>query len=133
MRHSTINLTMNVYTDPKLLDVAGAVESLPMLPLENGPQATAGVVKATGTDDIAASQFAPKFAPTSGKLGVLQSILDNPAPVTGELPSDGEIDESACAVNRKEPLSTRDNDSLKWAMRDSNPRHPRCKRGALAD
>ena len=24
MRHSTIDLTMNVYTDPKLLDVAGA-------------------------------------------------------------------------------------------------------------
>ena len=33
MRHSTIDLTMNVYTDPKLLDVAGAVESLPALPL----------------------------------------------------------------------------------------------------
>ena len=29
MRHSTIDLTMNVYTDPKLLDVAGAMESLP--------------------------------------------------------------------------------------------------------
>jgi hypothetical protein len=31
MRHSTIELTMNVYTDPKLLDVAGAVEVLPEL------------------------------------------------------------------------------------------------------
>jgi integrase len=29
MRHSTINLTMNTYTDPKLLDVAGAMEALP--------------------------------------------------------------------------------------------------------
>ncbi|MCE9591738.1 MAG: tyrosine-type recombinase/integrase [Planctomycetes bacterium] len=29
MRHSTIDLTMNVYTDPALLDVAGAVEALP--------------------------------------------------------------------------------------------------------
>ena len=36
MRHSTIDLTMNVYTDPKLLDVAGAVESLPGLPLGVG-------------------------------------------------------------------------------------------------
>jgi integrase len=34
MRHSTMNLTMNVYTDPQLLDVAGALESLPALPLE---------------------------------------------------------------------------------------------------
>jgi len=27
--HSRIDLTMNVYTDPTLLDVAGAIESLP--------------------------------------------------------------------------------------------------------
>lgn len=33
MRHSSIDLTMNVYTDPKLLDVAGALEALPELPL----------------------------------------------------------------------------------------------------
>ena len=26
MRHSSLNLTMNVYTDPGLLDVTGAVE-----------------------------------------------------------------------------------------------------------
>jgi hypothetical protein len=31
MRHSSIDLTMNVYTDPTLLDVAGAVEALPEL------------------------------------------------------------------------------------------------------
>jgi len=29
MRHSTLELTMNVYTDPQLLDVAGALDSLP--------------------------------------------------------------------------------------------------------
>lgn len=29
MRHSKIDLTMNIYTDPALLDVAGAVNSLP--------------------------------------------------------------------------------------------------------
>lgn len=34
MRHSTIDLTMNVYTDPRLLDVAGAVEALPGLDVE---------------------------------------------------------------------------------------------------
>jgi hypothetical protein len=33
MRHSNPSLTANVYTDPKLLDVAGAVASLPDLPL----------------------------------------------------------------------------------------------------
>jgi hypothetical protein len=34
MRHSKIDLTMNVYTDPKLLDVHGAIERLPVLPLD---------------------------------------------------------------------------------------------------
>lgn len=33
MRHSDPSLTAKVYTDPKLLDVAGAVASLPDLPL----------------------------------------------------------------------------------------------------
>lgn len=29
MRHSSIHLTMNIYTDPTLLDVAGAINALP--------------------------------------------------------------------------------------------------------
>ncbi len=29
MRHSSLHLTMNIYTDPTLLDVAGAVNALP--------------------------------------------------------------------------------------------------------
>ena len=37
MRHSKIDLTMNVYTDPRLLDVQGAVESLPSLSVTNEP------------------------------------------------------------------------------------------------
>ena len=32
MRHSSIDLTMNVYTDPALLDVHGALDALPSLP-----------------------------------------------------------------------------------------------------
>ncbi len=35
MRHSRIDLTMNVYTDPLLLDLSGAVERLPDLPLDD--------------------------------------------------------------------------------------------------
>jgi hypothetical protein len=33
LRHSTLDLTMQVYTDPRLLDVAGALDVLPDLPL----------------------------------------------------------------------------------------------------
>ena len=43
MRHSSIDLTMNVYTDPRLLDVAGALKALPELPLEGR-----GKLRATG-------------------------------------------------------------------------------------
>lgn len=34
LRHSSIDLTMNLYTDPELLDVAGAMEALPRLNTE---------------------------------------------------------------------------------------------------
>jgi len=52
MRHSTPTLTANVYTDPKLLDVAGALDALPALPLDVQPQAER--LQATGTDDAEA-------------------------------------------------------------------------------
>ena len=37
MRHADPSMTANVYTDPKLLDVFGALDSLPILPLDAGP------------------------------------------------------------------------------------------------
>ena len=39
MRHSTIDLTMNIYTDARLLDTAAAVERLPSLPIAGGSMA----------------------------------------------------------------------------------------------
>ena len=77
MRHSTIDLTMNVYTDPKLLDVYGALDSLPSLDLNPSPSTERQTMRATGTDDRdavtdsrhAVTKFAPAFAPNSGKGG----------------------------------------------------------------
>ncbi|HUP77301.1 MAG TPA: tyrosine-type recombinase/integrase [Pirellula sp.] len=46
MRHSTMELTMKVYTDPKLLDVAGAIASLPAMNSRPISMKVAG----TGTD-----------------------------------------------------------------------------------
>jgi integrase len=48
LRHSSLELTMQHYTDPRLLDVAGALASLPALPTSEAPPETA---RATGTDD----------------------------------------------------------------------------------
>ena len=48
MRHSTMELTMKVYTDPKLLDIAGAVASMPALNAK--PTSKRVPARATGTD-----------------------------------------------------------------------------------
>jgi hypothetical protein len=63
MRHSSIDLTMNVYTDPRLLDLRGAVDALPELSLEARPTSSRTALGATGTDDSWPAQAA-EFAPT---------------------------------------------------------------------
>lgn len=45
MRHFSLDLTMKVYTAPSLLDVAGALETLPDLFLRDMAQADAGISK----------------------------------------------------------------------------------------
>jgi len=97
MRHSTIDLTMNVYTDPKLLDVHGALDSLPTLPLDTDPRtvrtAMPAALKATGTDQNRASPLAPMLAPTTYNSGQFWS---NPVTMAGSgsaadrVASDGE-------------------------------------------
>ncbi|MGI9455953.1 MAG: tyrosine-type recombinase/integrase [Aeoliella sp.] len=65
MRHSSIDLTMNVYTDPRVLDVAGALDSRPAFPLDDQPPERQRNI-ATGTDDhrtAAASPLTPTLAP----------------------------------------------------------------------
>ncbi|MGE3778024.1 MAG: tyrosine-type recombinase/integrase [Pirellulaceae bacterium] len=83
MRHSNIDLTMNTYTDPKLLDVAGAVEALPELLLTRH-QAQAEVTATTGTDGVsqAARKFAPGFAPNSDNSWTAGSIPGKSMPAT---------------------------------------------------
>lgn len=67
MRHSKIDLTMSVYTDPKLLDVRGALEALPVLPLAAEREAET----VTGT----AVPLAPVLAPTGCKRGQAESFV----------------------------------------------------------
>jgi integrase len=55
MRHSTIDLTMNTYTDPKLLDVHAALKALPSFPL-NAP--TVETQRSTGTEGFLAANLA---------------------------------------------------------------------------
>ena len=67
MRHSKLDLTMNVYTDPALLDVRGALDALPTLPL-GGEQPEGVTLPATGTEggfSHSVYSVAPIVAPTS--------------------------------------------------------------------
>jgi len=72
MRHGTIDLTMRNYTDPRLLDVAGALAVLPTLPLDDGPQAQSQ--RANGTDG---ASLVPMLVPTPGNPSTPQSIAGN--------------------------------------------------------
>jgi integrase len=123
MRHSTLDLTMNVYTDPKLLDVGGALDALPPLPLP-GDLPEGEAVRATGTDGGAAQTVAPTVAPavapTADKQGPLVSLSGNPS-------SDGvpaTLAASGCPVNEKGRLSSPDSRPLESGRWDSNPRRP---------
>ena len=105
MRHSKVDLTMNVYTDPKLLDVAGAVQSLPNLPLGNGREIQANALSATGTDESMDSAFAPGFAPTGGKPRILQALDGKTASKTDKKLDGGPFAVRSTPVNTKGPLS----------------------------
>jgi hypothetical protein len=78
MRHSSIDLTMNVYTDPRLLDVHGALESLPELRLDASRSVPARELPATGTDPReGARQFAHIHSFTSRKS---RALVDSTEP-----------------------------------------------------
>ncbi len=78
MRHSSIDLTMNVYTDPKLLDVQGALDSLPSLKGQLSPSTERAVLRATGTDgqDTSANPRHPEFAVATGKSFVAPDVSE---------------------------------------------------------
>ncbi len=112
MRHSTIDLTMNTYTDPKLLDVAGALESLPALPLraEDGQVDSGRIdVRATGTDDFTPSALVPVLVPATAHRGPLQSTPDLLARQRDRNPADERTAEKVLRAKHLRPLSTVDN------------------------
>jgi len=128
MRHSKVDLTMNVYTDPKLLDVAGAVEALPALPLSAGLQSESFAVKATGTDDSRASQFAPKFAPAFARKGGKQGPGQSTGGTKSNAGQEGgwlsAVDVTSNPDKRKGPLATVANGPLRVGATGLEPVTP---------
>ena len=110
MRHSKIDLTMNCYTDPRLLDVAGALDQLPALSLESDSNPESDTAKATGTDgEKGKVQLAPMLATNSVPGGISRAkrvILGKMAGATIRQISQSETGQKH---NEKGPLSTIDN------------------------
>jgi integrase len=90
MRHSDIKLTMGVYTDPRLLDVRGAVEKLPALPVPDPP-----------AWPVAPPVALPAFRP--GLSGSSAGKLERPREGGG---TDLEPDGGSTKVNGNAPVTT---------------------------
>jgi integrase len=106
MRHSDIKLTMGVYTDPRLLDVRGAVEKLPVLPLPDGANSPMpNAARMTGTDGRPRS-VTPVVTPTRGCGGQSGSSVVTIGSSNEWHASDQVKADSAGPVNGKPPLTT---------------------------
>jgi integrase len=105
MRHSDPKLTANVYTDPRLLDVAGALDVLPALPLDGRP--AQAEVKATGTAD-AARTLGPTLGPTSDFSSTSVAKAGKTDAAGQSVSGTGRDNVSACGVNDKRTLSFSD-------------------------
>ena len=94
MRHSDPSLTANVYTDPKLLDIGGALDALPALPLDSDPSNAQEQAQALKTGTCDSLPLAPTLALTNEQAGQNGGSPDNTNPF-GLL----RIHEAALAVN----------------------------------
>ncbi len=116
MRHSKIDLTMNIYTDPKLLDIRGAVDSLPSLPLNTGHATQTEVAKATGTEGLRPSTLTPLtplLTPTLDNSGISPSIVDKGTQEISLIGPETRIAVMSYAGNGKGPLTHNVNGPLK--------------------
>jgi integrase len=111
MRHSKPDLTANVYTDPKLLDVAGALDALPSLSLNTEPHADRQ--RATGTAGASLNHAAnhtrslvPTLVPTAGNWSKSGSIAGMTGDDQGASMRAGEMVVTPESVNKKTPVTS---------------------------
>jgi len=115
MCHDSIDLTMQTYTDPKLLDVAGALDALPMHPLDDD---SADRQKATGTD---ARSLVPMLALKSDKQRISGATADKPGERRRTSHGRGADSETPCFIDEKRPLSSADNGRPKKRAKGLEP------------
>ncbi len=106
-RHSKTELTMKTYTDPRLLDVRGALEVLPELPLPQGV-VTPGEA---GSANAASQALAPLLAPNPDSTCQSPSQLVKMAVDAAESFEAGGDDVSVVPVKQNDPLTVSVNGS----------------------
>ncbi|OWK44031.1 tyrosine-type recombinase/integrase [Fimbriiglobus ruber] len=106
MRHSDLKLTMGVYTDPRLLDVRGAVEKLPTLPLPSDrtspPSGSPLPSEPLGGNP---SSVAPAVAPTPFIRGQFGSFCGSQREVLEPEELEKEIAVTSCGDNKNPPVT----------------------------
>ncbi len=133
-RHSTIDLTMNVYTSLTVHDQASAIAALPPIRDLSEPVSQANEMQATGTDG---PEKVPPVVPSGAKSSAIRLASDmyDPAPdCTEDGLNDGEGNRPKNARNVEEngdscakPHQTAP-DCIERRERDSNPRTLSCCR-----
>ena len=103
MRHTDMRLTMKVYTDPRLFDLASAVERLP-IPAASVP----GVAVATGTDGKPACQNPAESR--GAQRGASSAIQGHSTAVIGQAPSDAGRSETPANTGDCRPLTPNSSD-----------------------
>ena len=89
---------MNVYTDPQLLDIAGAMDRLPDLPLD-------GVAEKNVAGSAAVGSVAPDVAPTTGDPGPARSATDHPADSRAANDSTNRNSVTSSPAQKKSPVT----------------------------
>lgn len=130
MRHSKPELTANVYTDVRILDTHGALDGLPTFSLNAQPDTSTHRQAVGGIEHPSTFAVTPAVTPTGaqscateGQAGKIGAIL-----ATRE-----DTSEFAVSGNPDNDLGSVASPGHQWAVRDSNPRLPACKAGALTN
>ena len=120
MRHSDLKLTMNVYTDPALLDSAAALEALPALPLK--AERAAAIHPDRDSAGLKAGNGCTLRCTPRVQLETIEGKNCHLAGESGTGESGGVVNVSACPVNRKGSLTTSGSEPYESGRQDLNLR-----------
>lgn len=129
MRHSDPSLTANIYTDPRLLDIGGALDALPTLALDRTEPKSH---RATGTDQASLMRLAPPLAPTRCKPATKPCIDDKEKAEPPNSLGSARLSKSPEFLGSGDTLTGSGKASEEWAMQDLNLRPPACRAGEHA-